>query len=436
MFCQLDVLRHSLPPSIRRILDELPESLDETYERILKGIRGPGQRLAHRLLQCLVAAVRPLRLDELAEVLAFDFDAVDAEGIPKINPDWRHRQEDREEAIMSTCSNLVTIVKDGDWDWRGIVQFSHFSVKEYLTSDRLAESTRDVSRYHIRLVAAHTILVRACFGVLLQPKDRPTIKESPLARYAAEHWVTHARFEDVSSRIKDAIKCLFDADKPHFASWFTLLPLDQRLQSTTRKVDRPLFHVAYLGFPDAVEHIVSEHPERINTKGLFDRTPLHAAAYNGRPEIVSSLLKHGADVEARDVRGRTPLFLAAMEGKLEAGRSLLDSGADINPRAWRNLTPVCTAIFNGHVEFVRMLLERGAAMDIREETSTRGWFTGIPLIEAVKSKNIQMVRLLLEHGEDVNECDRKGKSPSQWASSHGRQEILELLSEYGAKSVE
>ena len=33
MFCQLEVLRDCLPPSVRRTLDELPESLDETYER-------------------------------------------------------------------------------------------------------------------------------------------------------------------------------------------------------------------------------------------------------------------------------------------------------------------------------------------------------------------------------------------------------------------
>src|ERR1700755_3364785 len=129
VFCQLEVLRHCFPPSVRRILDELPESLDETYERILREIRKPNQGLAHRLMQCLVVAVRPLKVKELAEVLAFDFDA---EGIPKLNENWRW--EDQEEAVMWACSSLVTIVKDGD---SRIVQFSHFSVKEFLTADRL-----------------------------------------------------------------------------------------------------------------------------------------------------------------------------------------------------------------------------------------------------------------------------------------------------------
>jgi hypothetical protein len=131
------VLRHCLPSSVRLILEELPESLDETYERILKEIRKPNQGHAHRLLQCLVAAARPLRVEELAEVLAFDFNA---EGIPKLNLGWRW--ENREEAVMSACSSLVMIVKDGDSQ---VVQFSHFSVKEYLTANRLAELIRDVS---------------------------------------------------------------------------------------------------------------------------------------------------------------------------------------------------------------------------------------------------------------------------------------------------
>jgi len=56
-------------------------------------------------------------------------------------------------------------VKDGDLQ---IIQFLHFSVKEFLTADRLAEPIQDVLRYHIELKAAHTILAQACIGVLLQ----------------------------------------------------------------------------------------------------------------------------------------------------------------------------------------------------------------------------------------------------------------------------
>jgi hypothetical protein len=409
----------------------LPESLDETYERILREIKKPNQRHAHRLFECLVAAVRPLALHELAEVLTFDFDTVDAEGIPELNPqaDWRHswEWEDHEEAIMSACSNLVVIVKDRLG--RRIVQFSHFSVKEFLTANRLAEPIRDVSRYHIRLDAAHTTLVRACLGGLLRPLQlySDLIDVIPLIHYAAKNWFTHAQFEDVSSRVKNAIRCLFDADKPHFAVWVSLY------QHRYSEVVFPLFYVTCFGFRDAAEHIIAQHPEQINAKGRNDLTALHAAVAEGQNDILSLLLKHGANAGAQDASDMTPLHRAVLEGNLEAGRRLLDHGAAINPRARHNLTPVCVAVMKGHVEFARMLLERGAAMDVRPMMGP-DWRT--PLAKAVSLRNIQMVRLLLEYGEDVNERDGLGRTPSEWASISEQQDILELLSEYGAESIE
>ena len=134
MYCQLEVLRHCFPSSVWRILEELPESLDGTYERILREIRKPNQGHAHRLLQCLVAAVRPLQVKELAEVLAVDF--YDDDGILKLKPNWRWA--DQEQALLASCSSLIAIVESNA---SRVVQFSHFSVKEFLTSDRLGTSS-------------------------------------------------------------------------------------------------------------------------------------------------------------------------------------------------------------------------------------------------------------------------------------------------------
>jgi RNA processing factor Prp31 len=66
-FCQLEVLQHCLPQSIRRTLNELPKSLNETYERVLKEIGLANRDHAYRLLRCLAMAIRPLRVEELAE---------------------------------------------------------------------------------------------------------------------------------------------------------------------------------------------------------------------------------------------------------------------------------------------------------------------------------------------------------------------------------
>ena len=37
-----------------------------------------------------------------------------------------------------------------------------------------------------------------------------------------QYWTTHAQSEPVSSRIKDGMKRVFDADQPHFAVWLWL----------------------------------------------------------------------------------------------------------------------------------------------------------------------------------------------------------------------
>src|SRR6266404_1405636 len=181
IYCQLEVLQHCFPLSLRRSLNELPQSLDETYERVLKEIGIANRDLAHRLLQCLVVAVRPLRIEELAEVLALDFD--EAEGLtPELKEGWR--LEDRQRAVLSTCSSLIAEVNDHG---SRVIQFSHFSVKKFLTSDRLAAFRGDVSYFAIMPEPAHTTLSQACLGVLLR-LDGSTNKHQvggrfPLAGY-------------------------------------------------------------------------------------------------------------------------------------------------------------------------------------------------------------------------------------------------------------
>jgi hypothetical protein len=221
VFCQLETLRHCFPPNLRQFLNELPESLDETYERILKGINKAQKEDARRLLQCLTVAGRPLRVEELAELLAFDFQATRDGGIPALRADWRWN--DQEQAVLSTCSSLISIVHDGS---SRVVQFSHFSVKEYLTSSRLARSHGDVSRFHVDLNAAHTILAQACLGTLLR-LDEHNGKEFPLGEYAARHWVEHAQFEEVSLRVQDGMDDLFDDSKPYFAAWLRVHDIDE-----------------------------------------------------------------------------------------------------------------------------------------------------------------------------------------------------------------
>ena len=162
MYCQLVYICSCIPARIQHALADLPESLDETYQRTLREIDKANWEFAHRLFQFVSVASCPLRFEELAELLAFDFKAGP---IPKFYEDWR--MDDPVHGVLSTCSSLLTIVDGG----RGkVIQFSHFSVKEFLTSARLAEISDIVLRhYRVSMAPAHTLAAQALSGYSATP---------------------------------------------------------------------------------------------------------------------------------------------------------------------------------------------------------------------------------------------------------------------------
>ena len=98
---------------------------------VVPSMRHSWGEFARWLLLCVVAVSRPLRIEELAEFPAFDFKAGQ---IPTFRKDWR--LEDPVEAVLSTCSTLLSL---SDVENSQVIQSSRFSVKEFLTSTRFAE---------------------------------------------------------------------------------------------------------------------------------------------------------------------------------------------------------------------------------------------------------------------------------------------------------
>jgi ankyrin repeat protein len=446
-YCQLEVLRQCLPPSVRRILDELPETLNETYERVLKDIKKVNREHAIRLLHSLTVAIRPLHVEELAEVLAIDFNTSRREGIPKLNPNWRWA--DHHQAVLSTCSSLIAIVDDGDSQ---VVQFSHFSVKEYLTSDRLANTSGDVSCYHILPESAHTILAQACLGVLLgfdDHVDKDTAKDIPLAEYAAIYWVEHAQFKNVSSWIRDAMEYFFDVDKPHFAAWHQVYDIDEdcflfSIDDVPR--GEPLYYASLCGFYDLAKHLVVKHPERVNARGGRMVSPLGAALHRKHFQVAELLYEHGADVRVRCYDGWTLLHPASLDGLADTVRWLLYCGANTNSQdsdvGW---SPLHLAARVKHLEIVQMLLEHHAnihARNSRGEVALHLAACDRGLHGPRYQVNLSILQFLLDHGADVNTKDNDGSTPLHHSSfrngdgfslsGKGSVEAARLLLENGA----
>ena len=451
VFCQLEMLRNCLAPSLRRQLNELPKSLDETYERVLKEIESTNQgRHARRLLHCLAVAIRPLSVAELAEVLAVDLDAADGE-IPRFHAEWRW--EDQEQAVLSACSSLVSIV---DRDGCRVVQFSHFSVKEYLTSTRLSAASGDISRYQILPEPAHLILARASLVTLLDldnrasqqreerfdDRDKKRDQDILLVQYAAEHWVSHAQVGNVSSYLKDAIETLFDPNKPYLLAWVGIHNIDPTTGWTTWPKPKlnPVYYAALCGFYDLVRHLVVKHPEEVNHHGGYYHSPLVASLSRKHFRVADFLVKNGAYV---NVQGHPPLFLAIQlsdDECVDAVQFLLRNGTDVNATEVELWTPLHLAAETGYPKVAQILLEHRAEVNLRNEEGQ----TALHLVSTrtmaeefgreLEGERSMLARLLVERGADVTAKDGNNATPLHLASYYGRAEISQLLLDHGANA--
>jgi ankyrin repeat protein len=400
----------------------------------LLGVDKEKRKHAIRLLQCLAFSRRPLRINELAEVLATRFDAGQ---IPRLHKDERSRKAD--EDVLLAGSTLITTIKPGvhddDISDTRVVQFSHYSVVEFLTSERLADSKNEVlSQYYISPESAHTTLAQTCIGTLLQLDNRveDVTHDFPLAEYAAQNWFHHAQYNDVAPRIQDGMNCLFDPNEKHFTVWVSVhnldhVPSSSRLSKPSNPPEpSPLYYATLCEIRSVVEYLVITCRQDPNKCHGGRGTPLQAAAVLGHIAIIQFLLEHDADVNVRDKYNSTLLHGASASGNFDVMQLLLSRDADVNVFDHRGDSPLHKASRYHRFDAVRLLVKRGADVNVRDKSNST------PLHEASGSGNLDVMELLLSLRADINALDLWGDSALHKASRYQKVDAVKLLVEGGA----
>ena len=292
-------------------------------------------------------------LGELAEVVTV---AIDSDG--KAHYDSENRMRDSSD-VLTICSSLVSLSASSDtanvlrYDkWHPeflletaaarILRLSHFSVKEYLSSQRIR--TGRASGYSVDAELARRSIAMTCL-VYLMRFDKDELDENrmkketdvALALYAARHWVSHFQQQgpDPHQPLQGLAQEFFHLPRRAcFLNWIRMYDLDQswdppKWRREASSIPEPLYYSCSAGFLNISRWLLAEGAN-INAQGGQYGNALQASSTSSRESIVQLLLDGGAAINAQGGYLGNALQAAADGGHEKIVRLLLDQGAAIN----------------------------------------------------------------------------------------------------------
>ncbi|XP_071084672.1 inversin-B-like [Haliotis cracherodii] len=125
--------------------------------------------------------------------------------------------------------------------------------------------------------------------------------------------------------------------------------------------DNTLHFACMGGDVETVKFVLSQNVRNVNSRGRWSRTPVVAAAENGRKEVIEVLVSDGADVSLVDDNGNNILHWACAGGDVETVKFVLSQNiVDINARNEKGQTASDTARLEGRQEVETLLVSHGA----------------------------------------------------------------------------
>ncbi|KAK5651783.1 hypothetical protein OQA88_11650 [Cercophora sp. LCS_1] len=446
------VRRCKRPIDVRRELKLLPKTVDETYERILLDIEEPYREYAERALHWLAFAGRTLRPEELFEAVVMKPGKA-AQFQPLVDGD----------RLVKCLSSLISVVKrkitTNDYDYPSIrtgtsvddVKLAHYSVQEYLASQRIHEGP--ARSFHINAGNSHALIGEACLGYLLMFDKKDSIRTSSLLEwrllsYAARNWYVHVRQAANESQASLAelaaqllnMKCLpienqvamenwlrvFDPDLDHLKAFVVRSAKDVRAYVGIVGI----YYASCLDLTETVRLLLSAGKVDLNASWGNFRGCLPAAAQGGYDDIVAMLLDHGADVRNQGISGQNSLERSIWKRQISTIRLLLSRGARVRAKTSSGDTMLHTAVRVGNAEACELLLSHGADIDAQDN------YGYTPLHSATSNSTEAIISCLIRHGAKVDVFDEDGETPLHHASRGCSGDTISLLLSRGvAKDV-
>ncbi|KAJ6092624.1 ankyrin [Penicillium sp. IBT 16267x] len=392
-----------------------PDAYTLAYEdakRRIEGQDADASKLAMNALMWITCAKRQLSIRELQEALAVE------EGQSFL---------DRENVtgyklIVSVCAGLIVVDEESQ-----VVRLVHYTTQDYFEREQLAWF-RDAECRLATVCVTYLSFDIFEEGLCMTDEEYETrLKQNPLYDYAARNWGYHAR--EAETDAKELIHAFLKNDAKVSASfqvmiasnWANFIFPDYSQKGA--KMITGLHLAAWFGLIESAKSLL-EHQVDVDSKEIFDQTPLSLAAEWGHEAVVRLLVEAGAEINSKDDDDRTPLFRAAKNGYEDIVKLLLDWGAFDTRDGVTSSKALCEAANIGDEDIVQLFLERGADLNLKDQDGIT------PLFWATKSYGV--TKLLLEKGADLQVRDIGGRTPLFWAAMHGNNDVLKLFIEKGA----
>jgi hypothetical protein len=358
--------QHSRRVDIEGLLSKLPSAVTDAYEQILN--QGADEERTRILLQIVLAAERPLTLNEANEILTLAFQTQE-------DPITTHAQLCSEKwpadtfpsAVRNMCGLFLSIHESK-------LYFIHLTAREFL----LHRMQKGSWQGHFSITLSHRIMSQLCLDYLLLT-DMPRnwrIVDYYFGRYASEYWYSHynsqASLVTTQYRLKARILCRAEEEGGSRWGFINIDRLEQYLEPHCEwKVLLDLCIASDLGLVHAVEDIILE----IHEKNELQVAKVISGSNNDQTGHVfteehcqtqEAALSTRQDYHTGDVIRRegfaTALQQAARKGHKDIVQLLLDNGVDIDyaPKGSEKAQQIATR--KGRSEVIQLLEGHRAAM--------------------------------------------------------------------------